>query len=137
MSSKEDFKKFVSLKPYLIDSVDKKEVTWQKLFEIYDLYGEDSSVWEKYKKKSEPSSTEKSMLGSITGASTIKDIISSLKKVNMDSLEENISSIRKAVGFLEDLAVNKNSNDAKEIAKKNIQKKKKKGPEPITRFFDD
>ena len=39
--SKETFKEFISKKPELIDYIKNGEMTWQKFYELYDIYGED------------------------------------------------------------------------------------------------
>ena len=46
--SKETFKSFVRVHPELAEKVLKKEVSWQQLYEIYELYGDNSSVWNTY-----------------------------------------------------------------------------------------
>ena len=46
--SKDNFKKFVSNHPELVNYVKNNNVTWQSLYELYDLYGEDNKVWNKY-----------------------------------------------------------------------------------------
>ena len=46
--SKESFKLFARLHPELADSVINNNITWQKLYELYDIYGENSSVWNQY-----------------------------------------------------------------------------------------
>lgn len=89
MSKKEEFKNFVLNKPELIDYVEKNRTTWQKLYEVYDLYGENSEVWNKYK--------DNKLLDSNID---LKNIINTFKNVNLDSLEENISSIQKVVGLV-------------------------------------
>ena len=87
----DDFKKFVSKKPYLKDKINKKETTWQELYEHYDLYGEDDEIWKKYIKDD------------ISDQISIKGLLNTLKNINIDSLEENINSIQKAVGLVEEL----------------------------------
>ena len=44
----EEFKNFVRTKPELIKYVQNGEMTWQKFYELYDLYGTDESFWNKY-----------------------------------------------------------------------------------------
>ena len=44
--SKENFKNFVRKNPDLADYVLAKKVTWQQLYEIYDMYGEDNKIWD-------------------------------------------------------------------------------------------
>ena len=39
MSKKEEFKEFVKTKPELIRHIEDGSMTWQKYYEIYDIYG--------------------------------------------------------------------------------------------------
>ena len=43
-----DFKVFVQAHPTLVESVKKGDMTWQKFYELYDLYGPESNVWNEY-----------------------------------------------------------------------------------------
>ena len=49
--SVDSFKMFVRKNPNLIKYVNNNEMTWQKFYEMYDLYGEDNSIWNKYLKE--------------------------------------------------------------------------------------
>ena len=49
MNKKEEFKEFVRSHPSLVNYVKNKEYTWQDFYEIYDMYGDDEEVWNKYK----------------------------------------------------------------------------------------
>ena len=49
--SVDSFKMFVRKNPNLIKYVNNNEMTWQKFYEMYDLYGEDNSIWDKYVKE--------------------------------------------------------------------------------------
>lgn len=102
--SKENFKSFVKVHPELANKVLKKEVSWQQLYEIYELYGDDSSVWNTY-------FTKEKVTESITnGASTIKDFINNLKNIDMDSVQKGITNIQKTIGLLQDIGLtNKDS----------------------------
>ena len=51
--AKEQFKEFVKTKPELATYVENNEMTWQKFYELYDLYGEDETIWRKYSKRDE------------------------------------------------------------------------------------
>ena len=50
MDKKEQFKTFVRENPEFSEHVNKGDISWQQLYEMYDLYGKDSKVWDKYKK---------------------------------------------------------------------------------------
>ena len=90
MSKLDDFKKFISNHSEFVDLVNSNKTSWQKLYELYDLYGENESIWNKYK------------TNSITDNIDIKNLLNTLKTIDLDSLEENISSIQKAVGIIEE-----------------------------------
>ena len=85
--SKEEFKAFVKDKPNLAQYVNSGQMTWQKFYEMYSLYGKDSDVWDNY--KSDRVSKE-----------TISNLI---KKVDVDSIKEHISTAQKALDFVQEL----------------------------------
>lgn len=109
--SKETFKNFVRIHPELAEKVLKKEVSWQQLYEIYELYGDNSSVWNTY-------FTKETITDQITSsASTIKDFINNLKNIDMDSVQKGITNIQKTIGLLQDIGIT-NNNETKPIYKR-------------------
>ena len=91
MSNIDNFKTFVKNHPSFATYIKDGTMTWQKFYELYDLYGEDNEIWKKYIKDD------------ISDQISIKGLLNTLKNINIDSLEENISSIQKAVGLVEEL----------------------------------
>ena len=93
MGSKEKFKEFVKTNPTLIKYVKDGSMTWQKFYEMYDLYGEDKEVWKNY----------------ITTASAVSsfDILNWLKNIDIDTVQENINSVKRVIGVLQDLGTSK------------------------------
>ena len=95
----------------------------QKLYEIYDIYGEDSTAWSPYldftSKTSNSSSNES--IGSI------KDL---MKNIDVDSLQEHIKTAQKALGFIEELT-SKGASNVGSIPKG------PKSPRPLDKFFGD
>ncbi len=125
MSKKEMFKEFVRLNPEFATSVKNGKTTWQELFQIYDLYGSESKLFDQYRKVNK--------IENFTSNIGVKDIIDSLKNINIDVLQENLNGLGKAVSFIEDL-----TNTFKKDEKTNEEKiNKKRRVEPINRFFDD
>ena len=125
MSKKEMFKEFVRLNPEFATSVKNGKTTWQELFQIYDLYGSGSKLFDQYRKVNK--------IENFTSSIGVKDIIDSLKNINIDVLQENLNGLGKAVSFIEDL-----TNTFKKDEKTNEEKiNKKRRVEPINRFFDD
>ena len=81
MSNKEEFKLFVKSHPELIRYVKDGEMTWQKFYETYSLYGKENDVWNKYFNNNEEikeNTNEKKENVSIT------DVIDMVKKVDLN-----------------------------------------------------
>ena len=119
MKTKEEFKNFVSRNSSFANAVKDGTTSWQELFELYSLYDEDSKVWDKYKKEE--------VIDGIASSLSLSSIIDALKGINLDSFQNNLESIQKAVSFLE------------EITKKDEKEEIKTNPkdETIDRFYSD
>ena len=51
MSNIDNFKTFVKNHPSFATYIKDGTMTWQKFYELYDMYGESSSIWNEYKDK--------------------------------------------------------------------------------------
>lgn len=122
MTKKEEFKGFVRQNPGLIKYVKRGEMDWQKFYEIYDLYGEDEKAWTDYLKKEEQAQKETT---TIKTAST-GDFLGFLKTIDLDSLQQTVSSLQRVLGVFGDLT-NKNTETQKQEYK----------PRPLYKHFDD
>ena len=60
MTKIDNFKSFVRRNPNLITYVREKNTSWQEFYELYDLYGEDPTIWNKYLNKEEKGVKESS-----------------------------------------------------------------------------
>ena len=89
MSKKEEFKVFVKEHPELIRYVKSGDMSWQKFFEIYSIYGKDKNIWNKYFKE------ENNI--------NVSDLINMIKNVDLDSLQKNINNISKALNLVQSL----------------------------------
>lgn len=125
MTKKEEFKEFVKLNPEFAYSVKNGKTSWQELYQIYDLYGSQSELFNQYRKTK--------LSDNIANNLGVKDIVNGLKNINIDVLQENLNGLGKAVSFIEEL-----TNTFKKDENKTEGETKKKGKvEPINRFFDD
>ena len=108
MNKKDEFKEFVRNKPELATFVANGKMTWQKFYELYDLYGKDSSVWEKYQ------SIDERVTPNLTDG--INKITNMVKNVDMDSIKNHINTAQKALDLVQDFTTKKSSEVASNIA---------------------
>ena len=109
---KEAFKEFARSHPELINYLkNNSNMNWQKLYEIYDIYGEDEKVWEPYLSNNNTS---------------IKDI---LNGVDTKKVQEHIGTAQKALNLIQELTTK--GGETLDTIKGPIL------PRPITKFFGD
>jgi predicted component of type VI protein secretion system len=111
---REDFKNFVNNHKELITYVNQDKMTWQKFYDMYSLYGENSDVWEEYFKK------EDSKLNI-----SLKDIIDKVKGLDPDEVQKNINSLNKILSLVSTL-ISKDNNVQEEYE-----------PMPLYKKFED
>lgn len=111
MSKIDDFKSFVSKNPSLIKYVSNGDMSWQKFYELYDLYGESDSAWSSY-------------LDSSDKKNSSNDFVNWLKGIDLDSIREGIDSIQRVIGVFQDFNSSKNEVDVYQ-------------PRPLYKHFDD
>lgn len=121
MDKKTKFKEFVKNNPSLLTFVKEEKMSWQKFYEMYDLYGETNDVWNEYIKKETKKEVEQA-----TSAIGMIDVLNWLKTINLDKMQESISSVQRVLGVLEDLGSNNNANTKPEYK-----------PRPIYKHFED
>ena len=103
--SKENFKQFVQQHKELIHHVKNGQMTWQKFYELYDLYGESNEVWTPYFTTNEPNNTQNT--STLLGDTSLKEIFNAVKKVDLDTVKRGIDGLQKAVSLIQDLSGNK------------------------------
>ena len=113
MADKENFKEFIRVNPSFASYVNSGEMTWQKFYEMYDLYGPDHNVWDKYKSIKEQREMPK-----------INDLF---KKIDVDSIKEHISSAQKALDLVQELTAKGSSDVTTNVVT----------PRPLNKFFED
>lgn len=109
--SKEAFKSFAKLHPELASSVLNGTTSWQKLYELYDIYGENSKIWENYIDKTPKKET-------------IKDLFTTFKNLDIESVQRGVTNIQKTISLLQELGFTK-------------QEETNYEPRPIYSRFDD
>lgn len=122
MEKLDNFKLFVKKNPILLKYIKNNEMTWQKFYEIYDMYGEEDSAWHDYM---ETEKTESETLNTVKTGASIGELFNLFKGINLDNVQEGIQSIQRVVGMVGDLS-NKNSTPTTDYK-----------PRPLYKHFDD
>lgn len=125
--SKETFKNFVRSHPELANHVMKKNASWQQFYELYDLYGENNSVWNDYIKTTSPT-TETVASSKNTRENAMGELIKMVKNVDLNSVQKTVGNLQKTIGLLQDLGIGAGS---AAIAEKPYE------PRPMYRYFED
>ena len=107
--SKETFKSFVRENPNLVQHVNSNNMTWQKFYEMYELYGSNNSVWDSYI-KTEPSTSETSSSRIHSAEKAFKELMNVVKGINLEKVQKGIDSIQKTISLVQELGTGSNSN---------------------------
>ena len=122
MAKMDDFKFFVKKNPNLVNYVRNDTMSWQKFYELYDLYGEDENIWGEYLGNRNASSNKVEK----KSTSRFSDILDMAKNIDANKLQDSISSVQKAIGLIGDMFIKDKGTDTNAYT-----------PRPIYRKFDD
>lgn len=110
--SKETFKEFIRNKPELTNYINSGEMTWQKFYELYDIYGEDENVWRKYE---QPKQNFK--------------VTELINKFDPEAMQKHLETAKKALDIFSEFAT-KSENKITNNIKPDIER-------PLNKFFGD
>lgn len=118
--SKETFKIFARSHPELATQVINNKTSWQKLYELYEIYGENNSVWDDYFSKN------LTQLTTANANATFKDLFNMIKNIDLDSVQKGVNNLQKTIGLLQDIGLgnSKGISDSYE-------------PRPLYQYFED
>ena len=95
MSKLNEFKEFIKNYPSLIDKVHNKELTWQKLYETYDIYGVNHELFKVQ--------TIKKPLTNLFTKDGVNNAMNVLKDIDLDKLSSGLDSLKKVVGTIQEI----------------------------------
>ena len=100
----DSFKEFVRSNNYLIGYIKRGEKSWQDLYELYDLYGEDENAWNEFLKIDNNKNYNNS---SVRSGNYLDEMVRLAKNIDMDKVQDGISSLQKTLGLFGELFSNK------------------------------
>lgn len=102
MSKLDEFKAFAHERPFLREKVKQGEMTWQELYERYDIYGPDDEIFkekEPKKEEKEESSTSETKEKK-EGLDSILDAISGF---DVDKISDGLNGMKKILNVLSEV----------------------------------
>ena len=122
MTNIDNFKSFVKKNPKLITFVKNGSMSWQKFYELYDLYGEDDNVWNEYVKEEKKEVKQETR----NNTNSLSNIVEMAKNIDAAKLQDGITSIQKAISLFGDMLTKNNQTTSSNYT-----------PRPVYRMFDD
>ena len=122
MSNLDNFKTFVKSNPTFANYIKDGTMTWQKFYELYDLYGEDDSVWNEYVKEEKKEVKQETR----NNTNSLSNIVEMAKNIDAAKLQDGITSIQKAISLFGDMLTKNNQTTSSNYT-----------PRPVYRRFDD
>ena len=118
MMSKESFKEFVKKRPELAKAVFDNKTTFQKLYEVYDMYGEDSNLYESLLEDSKEVKTDSS--------NTVREITNLVKNIDLETVRKSVTGLQKAVSLISELVPKNDNNQIPSYEER-----------PINKYYED
>lgn len=113
-----EFKEFVKKNPSLAKYIKNNDMTWQKFYEMYDMYGEKEEVWKDYLTPA---------VAATTTAVGTSEFMNFVKNINLDEIQEGLNSVSRVIGVFQDLGTTNKTTTSKTEYK----------PRPIYKHFED
>ncbi len=117
--SKEEFKSFVRKNPSLIKYVNNNSMTWQKFYEMYDMYGESNDIWNNYLNATSNNIVKTNTLSSSENA--FRELVNTVKTINLEKVQKGINSLQKTISLVQELG-SSNNTTPKEYERRPIYK---------------
>ena len=120
MASFDEFKKFISDKPYLKEKVKLNKTTWQELYERFDLYGPSDDIFkediETEKEDIKEETKEESKENTDDSFSSFFNLISG---IDVDKISDGLNGMKKILNILSEVTA---TEDVTSFSKRRGQK---------------
>lgn len=125
MSKIDEFKTFVKENPRLIKYVKNNDMTWQKFYEIYDLYGDSKEAWKDFLDVDIATTVATDTVATASASTATSDFMSWIKGIDLDSIREGVNSLQRVIGVMQDFNSSKQTNS------------EEYKPRPLYKHFED
>lgn len=95
MNKLDEFKKFIKNNSFLVDKVHNKETTWQKLYEIYDIYGPEHEMFKK--------NIINNKASSLLTKDGLNNAFNVIKNVDLEKVSNGLENVKKVVGAIQEI----------------------------------
>ncbi|OLP66573.1 hypothetical protein BACPU_08750 [Bacillus pumilus] len=113
-TSIDEFKQFVKRHPKLIQEVHTQEKSWQSLYENWVMFGEEDEMWSPYRQtQSDEGKDEKTKQREPGKADFMSKMVSAVKKMDADQMNEQINKMSQSISSLQSLLGQFSSNGSK------------------------
>lgn len=108
MQRVEEFKDFVRKNMYLKTAVSRRMITWQKAYELYDLFGEGASEFEEIRIALEPppeveqAQAQQTTVNTSAAANSTYDILNILSTIDYNKVGNTVDQLQKILGVVKD-----------------------------------
>ena len=109
MSKLDEFKTFIKGQDEVLEKIHNGELSWQKVYEIYDIYGPSNSLF-KQPKKEETNTRNKSN-------SQLNNAIKAFQDIDMDKISDNLQSLQKVLGVFSEFSKSNKSDQSHSLSK--------------------
>lgn len=107
--SKENFKNFVRNNPSLAKYVNNNDISWQKLYETYELYGENNDVWSNFINNTNGDRGASKVTK--TNEIAFKELVNMVKNIDLEKVRNGIEGVQKAISLVQDLGFGGGNNN--------------------------
>ena len=108
MSKLDEFKLFIKDQDEVLDKIHSGKLTWQQVYETYDLYGPTNSMFKQ--KESEERNTK-------TSGNQINNAIKAFQDIDMDKIRKKLQSLQKVLGIFSEFNKNGKQDPSHSISK--------------------
>ena len=97
MSKLDEFKIFIKDQDEVLDKIHKGKLSWQQVYEIYDIHGPTNSLFKQPKKEETRNSKSSNQL---------TNALKAFQDVDMDKISDNLQSLQKVLGIFSEFSKN-------------------------------